>query len=79
MNREVFGAILEAQDRVYSDPEHQHFLEEYEYLNRRFLQQLETMNPEQQSAVMEYCGAFIEMQLRTWKCILEQMQEGESK
>ena len=78
MKKETFDAILEAQDRIYSDPEHQILLAEYERLNSRFLEQLETMDPLQQSAVMDYCGVLIEMQLRTWKCILEQEKEGES-
>ena len=79
MNREIFHAILQTQEQFRTDPEQQRFLVEYECLNSRFLETVAAMEPEQSAVVMDYCGALIEMHLRTWKWILEYKMEGASQ
>ena len=70
MNRTTFNKLLEAQERIATDPTHQALWEEHEALNLRFQQQLETMTPEQQAAVTDYFGLVIELHLRTLKTLL---------
>ena len=70
MNRTVFCKVLDAQEKMFDDPNYQKLLAEHEMLNTRFLRQLDTMNSEQQEAVMDYCGLLIEMHLRTLEFIL---------
>ena len=71
MKKETFDRIWEIQEQLRDDREHQAFLAEYEVLNNRFLQQLASMTQTQRDAVMDYCGVLIELQLRTWKYMLE--------
>ena len=69
MDKAVFEKILAAQEELHNSPEHKSLMEEYERLNNRFLQQVQTMTPEQQTAVWDYCGMLIEMHLRTLKIV----------
>ena len=65
MNKMIFEKILTAQEKLYCDSEYQTLMEEYASLQERFLEQVETMNPEQREAVWDYCGMLIEMHLHT--------------
>ena len=78
MQRNLYSRMLEVQERLFADPEHQRFLAEREAVSRNFLAHLETMTREQQEAVMDYLGAVIELHLRTLKFVLEVTQRGES-
>ena len=69
MDRRVFEKIVAAQEEFCKKPEYQKILEEHERLHAHFLQQVETMNPEQQSAVWDYCGLLIEMHLHMLEII----------
>jgi len=69
MDKAVFEKILAAQEELHNSPEYHNLMEEYLRLNERFLQQVQTMTPEQQSAVWDYCGMLIEMCLHTLEII----------
>ena len=69
MNKAIFDKILDAQEMLSVKPEYQNLIKEYELRNERFLEQVKTMNPEQQSAVWDYCGMLIEMHLHTLEII----------
>ena len=69
MNKAIFDKILDAQEMLSAKPEYQNLIKEYELRNERFLEQVKTMNPEQQSAVWDYCGMLIEMHLHTLEII----------
>lgn len=70
MDKHIFDKILTAQENLSKKPEYQDLLKEYEILNTRFLQQMETMTAEQQSAVWDYCGMLIEMHIHTLEIIV---------
>ena len=69
MDKAIFNIILEAQEELLTNPEYQNLIKEYDALNKRFLEQVRTMNQEQQSAVWDYCGMLIEMHLHTLEII----------
>ena len=69
MDKTIFSKILEVQEELLTNPEYQNLIKEYDALNKRFLEQIGTMNQEQQSAVWDYCGMLIEMHLHTLKII----------
>ena len=69
MNKAIFDKILDAQEMLSTKPEYQNLMKEYELRNERFLEQVKTMNPEQQSAVWDYCGMLIEMHLHMLEII----------
>ena len=69
MNKAIFDKILDAQEMLSVKPEYQNLIKEYELRNERFLEQVKTMNPEQQSAVWDYCGMLIEMHLHMLEII----------
>ena len=69
MDKAIFDKILEAQERLSTKPEYQNLMKEYELRNARFLEQVKTMNQEQQAAVWDYCGMLIEMHLHTLEII----------
>ncbi len=69
MDKTVFEKILTAQEELYKNPEYGDLLAEYEQLQKRFLEQVKTMNKEQQSAVWDYCGMLIEIHLHTLEVI----------
>ena len=69
MNKGIFDKILDAQEMLSVKPEYQNLIKEYELRNERFLEQVKTMNPEQQSAVWDYCGMLIEMHLHMLEII----------
>ena len=69
MDKVIFEKILDAQEQLVAKPEYQNLMKEYELRNARFLEQVETMNQEQQAAVWDYCGMLIEMHLHTLEII----------
>ena len=69
MNKAIFDKILDAQEMLSAKPEYQNLIKEYELRNERFLEQVKTMNPEQQAAVWDYCGMLIEMHLHTLEIV----------
>ena len=69
MDKQIFDKILTAQEELIKKPEYQSLLDEYKILHTRFMQQVETMNFEQRSAVWDYCGMLIEMHLHTLEII----------
>ena len=69
MDKAIFDKILDAQEMLSAKPEYENLMKEYELRNKRFLEQVKTMNPEQQSAVWDYCGMLIEMHLHTLEII----------
>ena len=69
MDKAVFDKILTAQEKLSYDQEYHVLIEEYARLQDRFLEQVETMNEEQRSAVWDYCGILIEMHLHTLKIV----------
>ena len=69
VNKAIFDKILDAQEMLSAKPEYQNLIKEYELRNERFLEQVKTMNPEQQSAVWDYCGMLIEMHLHMLEII----------
>ena len=69
VNKGIFDKILDAQEMLSAKPEYENLMKEYELRNKRFLEQVKTMNPEQQSAVWDYCGMLIEMHLHTLEII----------
>lgn len=79
MDSAMFDRILKAQEKIATDSTHQALWEEYEALNLRLQQQLETMTPEQKEVVTDYFGLVIELHLRTLKAVLEGEKTGESE
>ena len=69
MDKAVFDKILTAQEKLSYDQGYHALIEEYARLQDRFLEQVETMNEEQRSAVWDYCGMLIEMHLHTLKIV----------
>ena len=69
MDKVLFEKILTAQETLYKNPEYKLLLAEYAQLQECFLEQIKTMNKEQQSAVWDYCGMLIEMHLHTLEVI----------
>ena len=69
VDKAIFDKILDAQEMLSAKPEYENLMKEYELRNKRFLEQVKTMNPEQQSAVWDYCGMLIEMHLHTLEII----------
>ena len=53
MDKVIFEKILDAQEQLVAKPEYQNLMKEYELRNARFLEQVETMNQEQQGAVWD--------------------------
>lgn len=64
MDRTAAEKIMELQERFFDNPENRELIAEMNCSNARFLQALETMTPQQREAVLDYCGAGIEVYLK---------------
>lgn len=64
MDEKAARRILDLQDAIQADMEYRHLMQEHDILNSRLLSQLETMNPEQRDAVMDYIGLLIEIGMK---------------
>ena len=65
MEKDIAYRILEVQEAFRNDPEHAELWAEQEACNDRFLEALAQMSQEQRTAVEDYVGILIEIQLRT--------------
>lgn len=64
MEQQIVQKLLDIQDRLITDPQYQSLMPEYRQRNTQLLAALETMEPEQKDAVLDFLGIALEMHLR---------------
>ena len=64
MRKELSKKILQLQEAAMEDETYRQLMDEHGVRNERFLQVVQSLSEEQQTAIFDYLGVLIEMHLR---------------